>query len=103
MPNARLNHLRAEVSRDSQTRCHARVMRPPLVAVSPNGQWPEHSSQRGGCPIVIEDPRSMLTDRTHQPFFMDDAEPTSDRGMLVLQYLVAAIAVAAAALLALVN
>jgi len=45
----------------------------------------------------------MLTDRTHQPFLMDDAEPTSDRGMLLLQYLVAAVAVAAAALLALVN
>lgn len=44
----------------------------------------------------------MLTDRTHQPFVMDD-EPTSDRGMLVLQYLVAAVAVVAAALLALVN
>ena len=45
----------------------------------------------------------MLTDRTHQPFAMDDAEPTSDRGMLVLQYLVAAVAVVAAALLALIN
>ena len=45
----------------------------------------------------------MLTDRTHTPFLMDDPEPTSDRGMMVLQYLVAAVAVAAAALLALVN
>lgn len=45
----------------------------------------------------------MHTDRTHQPFVMDDAEPTPDRGMLVLQYLVAAVAVVAAALLALVN
>jgi len=45
----------------------------------------------------------MLTDRTDRPFWMDDAEPTSDRGMLVLQYLVAAIAVVAAALLALLN
>jgi hypothetical protein len=45
---------------------------------------------------------SMLTDRTHQPFVIDDADPTSDRAMLVLQYLVAVIAVVAAALLALV-
>ena len=45
----------------------------------------------------------MLTDRTHQPFAIDDAEPASDRAMLVLQYLVAAIAMIAAALLALVN
>ncbi len=45
----------------------------------------------------------MLTDRTHQPFGMDDTEPTSDRGMLVLQYLVAAIAVVAALLLAIFN
>ena len=45
----------------------------------------------------------MLTDRTHHSFLMDDAEPIPDRGMLVLQYLVAAIAVGAAALLALVN
>ena len=45
----------------------------------------------------------MLTDRTHHPFLMDEAEPAPDRGMLVLQYLVAAVAVAAAALLALVN
>lgn len=46
----------------------------------------------------------MLTDRTHHPFAIDDAErTTSDRGMLVLQYLVAAIAVGAALLLALVN
>jgi hypothetical protein len=53
--------------------------------------------------ILIEDPTSMLTDRTHRPFLMDDAEPTSDRGMQVLQYLVAAVAMVAAALLALVN
>ena len=33
----------------------------------------------------------------------DDAEPASDRGLLVFQYLVAAVAVVAAALLALVN
>ncbi len=45
----------------------------------------------------------MLTDRTNHPFLMDDAEPTSDRGMQVLQYLVAAVAMVAAALLALVN
>lgn len=45
----------------------------------------------------------MLTDRTHQPFAIDDADPSSDRGMLVLQYLTAVIAVVAAALLALVN
>ena len=44
----------------------------------------------------------MLTDRT-KPFVMDDAEPTSDRGMLVLQYLVASIVVVAAVLLALLN
>jgi hypothetical protein len=46
---------------------------------------------------------SMLTDRTHQPFAVDDADPTSDRAMLVLQYLTAVIAVIAAALLALVH
>lgn len=45
----------------------------------------------------------MLTDRTHQPFAIDDVEPLSDRSMLVLQYLTAVIAVIAAALLALVN
>jgi hypothetical protein len=45
----------------------------------------------------------MLTDSTHQPFVNDEADPTSDRGMLVLQYLVAVIAAIAAALLALVN
>ena len=45
----------------------------------------------------------MLTDRTRSPFAIDEVEPVSDRAMLVLQYLVAAIAVAAAALLALVN
>lgn len=45
----------------------------------------------------------MLTDRTHQPFVMDDAEAAPDRGMLVLQYLVAAVAAVAAVLLALIN
>ncbi len=45
----------------------------------------------------------MLTDRTHKPFLIDDAEPTSDRAMLVLQYLTAVIAVIAAGLLALVH
>ena len=45
----------------------------------------------------------MLTDRTHHPLTMDDAEPASDRGMLVLQYLVAAVAAVAAVLLALLN
>lgn len=45
----------------------------------------------------------MLTDRTHQPFAIDDTDPTSDRAMLVLQYLVAIAAVIAAALLALVR
>lgn len=45
----------------------------------------------------------MLTDRTHQPFAIDEADPLSDRSMLVLQYLTAVIAVIAAALLALVN
>ncbi len=45
----------------------------------------------------------MLTDRTHQPYAIDDTDPTSDRAMLVLQYLTAFIAVIAAALLALVN
>jgi hypothetical protein len=45
----------------------------------------------------------MLTDRTHEPFILDDADPTADRAMQVLQYLIAAIAVIAAALLALVN
>lgn len=45
----------------------------------------------------------MLTDRTHQPFVVDDADQTTDRSMLVLQYLMAGIAVIAAALLALVN
>jgi hypothetical protein len=50
-----------------------------------------------------EDSTSMLTDRTHQPFVMDDADAAPDRGMLVLQYMVAAIAAVAAVLLALVN
>lgn len=45
----------------------------------------------------------MLTDSTHQPYAIDDADPISDRSMLVLQYLTAVIAVIAAALLALVN
>ena len=45
----------------------------------------------------------MLTDRTHQPLVMDDAEADPDRGMLVLQYMVAAVAGVAAVLLALVN
>jgi hypothetical protein len=52
---------------------------------------------------ILEDPTSMLTDRTHHPFVMDDAEPASDRGMLVFQYLVAAVAAVAAALLAFLN
>ena len=45
----------------------------------------------------------MLDDRTHRPIAIDDADPTSDRAMMVLQYLTAVIAVVAAALLALVN
>jgi hypothetical protein len=45
----------------------------------------------------------MLTDRTHQPSAIHDADPASDRAMLVLQYLMAVIAVIAAALLASVN
>jgi hypothetical protein len=54
-------------------------------------------------PTTVEEPRSMLSDRTHQPFVMDDAEAAPDRGMLVLQYMVAAVAMVAAVLLALVN
>lgn len=45
----------------------------------------------------------MFTDRTHQSLVMDEPEPASDRGMLLLQYLVAAVAVVAALLLALIN
>lgn len=45
----------------------------------------------------------MLTDRIHQPFVKDDAGATPDRGMLILQYTVAVVAVVAAVLLALVN
>jgi hypothetical protein len=45
----------------------------------------------------------MLTDRTQQPLAIADAEPASDRAMQLLQYLIAVIAVIAAALLALVN
>lgn len=45
----------------------------------------------------------MLTERTHNPFTIDKAEPGSDRAMLALQYVTAVIAVVAAALLALVN
>jgi hypothetical protein len=45
----------------------------------------------------------MLTDRTHNRFLIDDAEPASDRAMLVLQYLTAVIAVVAAVLLAFVH
>jgi len=45
----------------------------------------------------------MLTDRTQQPLAIDDADPTSDRAMQVLQYLIAGIAVISAVLLALVN
>jgi hypothetical protein len=45
----------------------------------------------------------MLTERTHQPLAVEDADPSSDRAMMVLQYLTAVIAVVAAALLALVN
>jgi hypothetical protein len=57
----------------------------------------------GGEPTAIEDPVSMFTDRTQDPLAMDDADPASDRAMMVLQYLTAVIAVVAAALLALVN
>jgi hypothetical protein len=42
----------------------------------------------------------MLTDRTHNPFRIEEGEPAQDRAMLVLQYLTAAIAVIAAVLLA---
>lgn len=45
----------------------------------------------------------MLSDRTHQPFVMDDPKAAPDRGMLVLQYMVAAVAAVAAVLLTLVN
>jgi hypothetical protein len=45
----------------------------------------------------------MLTDRTQQPLAIDDSDPASDRAMQVLQYVIAGIAVVAAALLALVN
>ena len=44
----------------------------------------------------------MLTDRTHEPLRIDDAEP-SDRAMLILQYMTAVVAVIAAALLALIH
>jgi hypothetical protein len=67
------------------------------------GDGPSIRIDGGSRRYDTEDPTSMLTDRTHQPFAMDDAEPTSDRGMLILQYLVAAVAVVAAALLALIN
>lgn len=45
----------------------------------------------------------MLTNRTRTPFRLEEAEPASDRAMLVFQYLTAVVAVIAAALLALVN
>jgi hypothetical protein len=45
----------------------------------------------------------MLADRTQQPLAIDDDDPMSDPAMQVLQYLIAVIAVIAAALLALVN
>ena len=79
-------------------------MRRALVAVSPNGRRHEHANRRAGCRgHHLEEPRSMLSNRTHQPFVMDDAEAAPDRGMLVLQYMVAAVAMVAAVLLALVN
>ena len=45
----------------------------------------------------------MLTDRTHNPFTVDESDLSSDRSMLVLQYLTAAIAVVAAVVLAFVR
>lgn len=45
----------------------------------------------------------MLSDRLDRPFSMPDQEPTADRAMLALQYVVAIVAVAAAGLLALVH
>lgn len=45
----------------------------------------------------------MLIDRTHSLYAIDEADTPSDRGMLVLQYLTAGIAVISAALLALVR
>jgi len=44
----------------------------------------------------------MLTDRLDTTFVNDEPEPT-DRSMLVLQYVIAFIAVLAAALLAILN
>ncbi len=45
----------------------------------------------------------MLTDRADRPFHLVEQEPVDDRMMLVLQYLVAFVAMAAAALLALIR
>lgn len=45
----------------------------------------------------------MLTDRTHNPYVVDEPDLSSDRAMLVLQYVTAAIAVVAALLLAFVR
>jgi hypothetical protein len=45
----------------------------------------------------------MLSERLERPFRLHDQEPTADRAMLALQYVVAIVAVAAAGLLALVH
>ena len=45
----------------------------------------------------------MLTDRMRNPYVVDEPDISSDRAMLVLQYLTAAIAVVAALLLAFVR
>lgn len=44
----------------------------------------------------------MLTEHADRPFRLGDPEPAADRTMLLLQYVTAFVAMAAAALLALV-
>lgn len=44
----------------------------------------------------------MLTEHADRPFRLGDPEPTTDRTMLLLQYVTAFVAMVAAALLALV-
>lgn len=60
------------------------------------------SQNQGSQPCRYEDSVSMLTTEADPVMDGQDFEPANDRAMLVLQYVVASVAAAAAALLALV-
>ena len=96
------SHCRSLAVLPVSLRCvrHVRVIRDRCPRQAPH---PTIAADGGTDPTQLEEPASMVTNERIVEGAMDDMDPAFDRSMLVLQYVIAAVAVAAAILLAILR